>query len=152
MSFEPPKTESSRRIPGIVFPLAFVSIILLGAVLVFGALAFDVNIPGRSNPETEFAAPEEALESSGFVMRERSIEGATTIAKVEVSVINTSDLPVDAFEMLVQCDDGGYVSAIQAVSGIEAGANRTVAMELSGRGEPNCHEPIIEFSASNPGD
>jgi hypothetical protein len=147
MSFEPPKTESTRGLPGITIPLIFVSIILLGAVLVFGALAFDANIPGFSEDETEVAAPEEALESSGFVVRERRAEDGMTFAKVEVSVINTSDLPVAAFQMVVQCDDDGYVSAIQDVSPLEAGESRTVAMELAGRGEPGCREPIIEFSA-----
>lgn len=146
MGFEPPKSESSRGLPGIVIPLIFLSIILLGAVLVFGALAFDVSVPGFFGDEPEVAAPEEALVPSGFVLREQRVEGETMVMEVEVGVANTGDQPVEAFQMLVQCDDNGYVSAIQEVSGLAPGESRTVAMELAGRGEPDCHDPVVEFS------
>lgn len=146
MSFEPPKTESEPRgMPGIVIPLAFLSIIMLGAVLVFGALAFDIGLPGGAGSEPGYAAPEEALESSGFTLRELRTEGSATVAEVEVSIINPGERPVDDFEMLVQCDDDGYVSAITPVSGLGPGEDRTVVMELHGRGEPGCHTPIVEF-------
>lgn len=147
MSIEPPKKETSRGIPGMVIPLAFVSVILLGAILVFGALAFDINIPGISEEEPELARPEDVLEDTGFVVRERSSADETTIVRVEVTVANTADLPVPAFQLAVQCDDGGYVSAIQEVSGMEGGDSRTVSMELMGRGEPGCEAPVVEFAS-----
>lgn len=152
MSIEPPKTESSGRgLPGLVIPLAFLSVILLGAVLVFGALAFDLGIPGLSeDDEPAFAAPEEVLEASGFTMRERATEGEVTRVDVEVTILNTSEQPVDEFQVMVQCTDNGYVSAITTVRPMEPGENRTVAMQLNGRGEPSCHEPVIDFSPVRP--
>lgn len=147
MSIEPPKKEPSRGIPGMVIPLAFVSVILLGAILVFGALAFDFSIPGFPEDEPEVARPEEVIEESGFTVRERTARGETTIVRVEVSVTNIGDLPVAAFQIAVQCDHNGYVSAIQDVSGMGPGENRTIAMELMGRGEPDCGEPVIEFAS-----
>lgn len=146
MSIEPPKDTSSRGMSGMVIPLLFVSVILLGAVLVFGALAFEINIRGRSDTTEESAAPEDALEASGFTMRERTTDGETTLVDVEVTILNTSDLPVEPFQVMVQCTDDGYVSAIADVRGLEPEESRTVAMQLSGRGEPSCHEPIIDFS------
>jgi hypothetical protein len=134
-----------------VIPLAFVSVLLLAAVLVFGALAFDFGLPGMGGDDEDFAAPGEVLESSGFIMRDQQIDGAVTTADVEVSIFNTSDQPVESFEVVVQCDDGGYISAISEVSGMDPGENRTVAMKLSGHGEPGCHEPIVEFSESRSG-
>lgn len=150
MSIEPPKQETSRGIPGMVIPLAFVSVILLGAILVFGALAFDINIPGISEEEPDLARPEEVLEESGFVVRERRSTDETTIVRVEVTVTNTGNLPVPAFQLAVQCDDDGYVSAIQDVSGMEPGDSRTVSLELMGRGEPACESPVVEFASQRP--
>lgn len=150
MSIEPPKSESHRGMPGMVIPLAFVSVILLAAVLVFGALAFDVNIPGVDRDEPETVAPEDALQASGFTLRERSSDGGTTVVAVEVTVLNASDETVGDFQVMVQCTDNGYVSAIADAIGLDAGESSTIAMELSGRGEPSCHEPVIEFSAEAP--
>ncbi len=152
MSIEPPKTESQGRgIPGAVIPLAFLSVILLGAALVFGALAFGIGLPGFSgNDDAEFAAPRDALEASGFTMRGRTADGEVTLVEVEVAILNTSDLPVDEFQVMVQCTDNGYVSAISTVRPMEANESRTVAMELSGRGEPSCSDPVIDFSPVRP--
>jgi hypothetical protein len=147
VSIDPAKDESSRRMPGLVIPLVFLSVILLGAVLVFGALAFGIGLPGQGDGNEESAAPEEALEASGFTMRERTSDGTTTLVEVEVTILNTGDAPVDDFQVMVQCTDNGYVSAITDVTGLEPGDSRTVAMELSGRGEPSCSEPVIDFSA-----
>ena len=148
MSIDPPKDTSTRGMSGMVIPLAFLSVILLGAVLVFGALAFDVNIPGREDTSEETAAPQDALETSGFTLRARTRDGATTLVNVEVTILNTGEGPVDDFQVMVQCTDNGYVSAIADVAGLGLGESRTVAMELSGRGEPSCDEPIIDFSAA----
>lgn len=135
-----------------VIPLAFLSFLLLAAVLVFGALAFDIGVPGLSNDdEVETASPSEALQASGFTLRERSTDGETTLVDVEVTVLNTGEEPVGEFQVMVQCTDNGYVSAIQTVSGIEPGESRTVAMELAGRGEPSCHDPVVDFSDPRPG-
>ena len=136
-----------------VIPLAFVSIILLGAVLVFGALAFDIGIPGLSDDEDEAhpAAPGEVLEAAGFTLRERSADGETTLVDVEVTILNTGDGAVEEFQIMVQCTDNGYVSAIRNVAAMEPGESRTVAIQLSGRGEPSCHEPVIDFSEPRPG-
>lgn len=135
-----------------VIPLAFLSFLLLAAVLVFGALAFDIGVPGLSNgDEVETAPPSEALQASGFTLRERSTDGETTLVDVEVTVLNTGEEPVGEFQVMVQCTDNGYVSAIQTVSGIEPGESRTVAMELAGRGEPSCHDPVVDFSDPRPG-
>lgn len=151
MSIEPPKTESGGGIPGMVIPLGFLSVILLGAVLVFGALAFGIDLPGMSgDDDAEYAAPEEVLQASGFTMRERTTDEDATLVEVEVTILNTGDLPVEEFQVMVQCTDNGYVSAIMNVSPIEAGESRTVAMQLSGRGEPSCHEPVIDFSPIRP--
>lgn len=153
MSIEPPKTESTGRgVPGMVIPLAFVSFILLAAVLVFGALAFDIGIPGLSNDdEPEFAAPGEALEASGFTMRERTSDDEVTLVDVELTILNTSERPVEEFQVMVQCTDNGYVSAIRTVSAMDAGESKTVSIQLSGRGEPSCHEPVIDFTDPRPG-
>jgi hypothetical protein len=135
-----------------VIPLAFVSFILLGAVLVFGALAFDIAIPGLSDDdEVEVAAPDEVLEAAGFTLRERTADEGTTLVDVEVTILNTSELPVEEFQVMVQCTDNGYVSAIRTVGAMEPGESRTVSMQLAGRGEPSCHEPVIDFSAPRPG-
>lgn len=152
MSIEPPRTASpGRGIPGIVIPLAFLSVILLGAALVFGALAFGIGLPGFSgNDDTEYAAPDEALEASGFTMRERRADGEVTLVEVELAILNTSDQPVDEFQVMVQCTDNGYVSSIMTVRPMEANESRTVAMELSGRGEPSCNAPMIDFSPVRP--
>lgn len=134
-----------------VIPLAFVSFILLAAVLVFGALAFGLDIPGLSDDEeTHFAAPEDVLQASGFTMRERTSDGEVTLVEVEIAILNTSDQPVDEFQVMVQCTDNGYVSAIMTVRPMEANESRTVAMELSGRGEPSCNAPMIDFSPVRP--
>lgn len=153
LSIGPPTTESKGRgIPGMVIPLVFVSFILLGAVLVFGALAFDVAIPGLTDSdEAEFAAPEEVLEAAGFTLRERTTDGETTLVDVEVTILNTGDRPVEEFQVMVQCTDNGYVSAIRNVSPMEPGESRTVSIQLAGRGEPSCHEPVIDFSDPRPG-
>lgn len=153
MSVEPPKTESpGRGIPGMVIPLAFLSVILLGAVLVFGAMAFGIGLPGFSrDDEPPFAAPDEALEASGFTMRERTTDGEVTLVEVEMTVLNTTDRPVDEFQVMVQCTDNGYVSAISTLRPMAANESRTVAMELAGRGEPSCSEPVIDFSPVRPG-
>lgn len=152
MSIEPPKTDApGRGMPGIVIPLAFLSVILLGAALVFGALAFGIGLPGFSRDDEQgFAEPDEALEASGFTLRERTTDGEVTLVEVEVTVLNTTDLPVDEFQMMVQCTDNGYVSAISTVRPMEANESRTVAMELAGRGEPSCSEPVIDFSRVRP--
>lgn len=147
MSIEPPKNETSRGMTGMVIPLAFLSVILLGAVLIFGALAFDMSIPGVDNDVEETVAPGEVLEASGFTVRERTTEGETTLVVVEVTVLNTSEEPVGDFQIVVQCTDNGYISAIADAAGLGPGESRAVVMELSGRGEPSCHEPVIDFSA-----
>lgn len=134
-----------------VIPLAFVSFILLAAVLVFGALAFGLDIPGLSeDDETQLAAPDEALQAAGFTMRERTTEGETTLVDVEVTILNTSETATGPFKVMVQCTNDGYVSAIRDVGGMEPGESRTVTMELSGRGEPSCHEPVIDFTDPDP--
>jgi hypothetical protein len=131
-----------------VIPLAFLSFLLLAAVLVFGALAFDIGIPGLSDDdEIETVAPDEVLEASGFTLRERTTDGEVTLVDVEVTILHTGEDPVDEFQVMVQCTDNGYVSAIQTVSGMEPDESRTVAIQLSGRGEPSCHDPVIDFSA-----
>jgi hypothetical protein len=152
VSIEPPRSdEGGRGLPGMVIPLAFLSFILLGAVLVFGALAFGIGLPGFSNnDETDYAAPEEALEAAGFTMRERTIEGDVTLVDIELTVLNTAERPVEPFQVMVQCTDNGYVSAIRDVTGIEGGESTTVVMQLSGRGDPSCHEPVIDFTDPRP--
>ena len=152
MSIGPPKTESGGSgIPGMVIPLGFISVILLGAVLVFGALAFGIDLPGMSSDnEADYAAPQNVLESSGFTMRERTVGDDATTVEVEVAILNTGNLPVQEFQVMVQCTDNGYVSAILEVSPMDAGESRTVAMELSGRGEPSCSEPVIDFTPIRP--
>lgn len=135
-----------------VIPLAFVSFILLAAVLVFGALAFGVDIPGLSDDdEPELAAPGEVLEAAGFTMRERTSDGEATLVDIELTILNTSENPVEEFQVMVQCTDNGYVSAIRNVSAMEGGESRTVTMQLAGRGEPSCHEPVIDFTEPRPG-
>lgn len=135
-----------------VIPLAFVSFILLGAVLVFGALAFDIGIPGLTDDDTPtFAAPEEVLQASGFTLRERTSDAETTLVDVEVTILNTGELPVEEFQVMVQCTDEGYVSAIRNVGAMEPGESRTVSIQLAGRGEPSCHDPVIDFSKPRPG-
>lgn len=152
VSIEPPKRdEPSRGMTGMVIPLAFVSMILLGAVLIFGALAFDMTIPGFGDDDSgeTTLAPGDALQASGFTMRERTADGSETLVRVEVTVLNTGEEPVGEFQVMVQCTDNGYVSAIADASGLGPGESRTVAMELSGRGEPSCHEPVIDFTAGD---
>lgn len=152
MSIEPPKSdEGGRGLPGMVIPLAFVSFILLGAILVFGALAFGIGIPGLSgNDEAAVAAPEEVLEAAGFTMRERTTSDDLTLVDIELTILNTSEQPVEPFQVMVQCTDNGYVSAIRDVTGIGGGESTTVVMQLSGRGDPSCHEPVIDFTDPRP--
>lgn len=152
MSIGPPKTETKGRgMPGTVIPLAFVSFILLGAVLVFGALAFDIGIPGLTDDDdVEVAAPDEVLEAAGFTLRERTSDDDTTLVDVEVSILNTGERPVEEFQVMVQCTDNGYVSAISNVGAMEPGESRTVSIQLAGRGEPSCHDPVIDFSEPRP--
>lgn len=143
MSIEPPGTE--RAISGPVIVLGFVSVLLLVLVLIFGMLAFGIGIPGVDD-DPEPTEPAEALVSSGFTIVNSTIQGNTATIDIDLVVLNTGDDQVEDMQVIVQCEDGGYASAIANVPVLEPNAGTTIRLQLSGTGEPACREPNIAFS------
>lgn len=141
MSIDPPQTAKGSTGPIVI--LVFVSILLLAAMAVFGMLAFDI-LPGRGDNTPD---PVAALEASDFtIVRSASGESSSTI-QVDVVVTNTSNTPVENAQIIVQCEDSGYVSAIKDVPPLESEAKAQVPLQLNGTGSPSCSEPDISFSA-----
>lgn len=147
MSIEPPRT--GKGMPGPIVILAFLSILLLMVIGIFGALAFDVNIPGRSSSPPD---PASALSASDFDIVSSATGKDTATLQVDLVVTNTSDQTVEDAQVLVQCEDGGYVSAIQNVPPLESEAKTVVQMQLNGTGAPVCSEPDISFSPLREGE
>lgn|GEM_PF-2840530 len=147
MSIEPPKT--GKGMPGAIVILAFLSILLLMVIGIFGALAFDVNLPGRANSAPD---PASALSASDFDIVSSATGKDTATLQVDLVVTNTSGQTVEDAQVLVQCEDGGYVSAIQNVPPLESEAKTVVQMQLNGTGAPACAEPDISFSPMREGE
>lgn len=150
MSIEPPKSGSG--IPGPMILLGFASVLLLVLMAIFGMLAFGIDLPGTGgNDETD--APESItdLEPSGFNVVSTGTEGEQTVIEADVIVTNTSDAPIENAQIIVQCEDNGYVSAIADVPPLDPAADTSIRMELHGRGEPSCDDPVISFSPRREG-
>lgn len=145
MSVEPPRTEGTRN-TGLLLVLGLVSVVLLAIVAVFGMLAFGIEVPGTGMDEPELADPSAALVTSGFTVMSSTTESDAAAVEVEFTVRNTGDTPVDDHQVLVQCDDGGYVSAITPVPALQPDDETTLRMQLIGTGDPACEEPDISFS------
>lgn len=145
MSFEPPKT--GRSFPGPIVILVFISIILLAAMAIFGMLAFDI-LPGKG----EAADPATALTASDFTVVTAASGAESATVQVDLLVRNTGDDAVENTQVLVQCNDDGYVSALQDLPRIESGAEVELGMQLNGTGSPKCTDPDISFSTLMGGD
>ena len=145
MSVEPPKT--GRGSAGPIVILVFVSVLLLAAMAIFGMLAFDI-LPGRGGTSD----PAAALTASRFeVVNAASGEESATV-QVDLRVKNTGDEPVEQAQVLIQCEDNGYVSAIQDVPRLESQAETELQMQLNGTGSPTCTDPDISFSSIREGE
>lgn len=145
MSIDPPRSD--KGIPGPIIVLGFVSLLLLVFVAIFGMLAFGVDLPGAGSDGPQQSDPADVLVSSGFTIINSATEGETAVVDVNVAVLNTSDEQMEDVQVVVQCEDGGYVSAITMIPEIAANSETTVRMQLSGTGEPACREPVIAFSS-----
>ena len=145
MSIEPPKSGSG--IPGPMILLGFISILLLVLMAIFGMLAFGIDLPGTGGDDAS-DDPETitTLEASGFSVVSTDTGGDQTVIEADIIVTNISDDPVENAQVIAQCEDNGYVSAITDVPPLDAGADTSIRMELNGRGEPACDDPVISFS------
>lgn len=142
MSVEPPRSEGPRN-SGMILVLGLASLVLLAIVVIFGLLAFNLNLTGGGDDQLESPA----LTSSRFtVVSSTTSENGDTAVEVEFSVQNPGDSAVENVQVLVQCEDGGYVSAINPVPALQPGEATTLRMQLIGTGEPACDEPGISFS------
>lgn len=146
MGAEPPRTSSGNN--GMILVLGLVSMVLLAVVVILGLLAFGISLPGMGNDESALHEPTEALESSEFAVINSIFENNAAAVEVEVTVVNTSDSPVANQQVLIQCADGGYASAISPLPPLGPGEDTTLRMELVGTGEPGCHDPDISFSST----
>lgn len=147
MSIDPPQTGKGNSGPIVI--LVFVSVLLLMAVAIFGMLAFGIDLPGRGSSAPD---PAKALTASEFTIVNSATGENTATVHVDMVVLNTSDKTVEGAQVLVQCEDGGYVSAIQEVPPLESDAKTVMAMQLNGTGEPACGDPVIAFSPLREGD
>jgi hypothetical protein len=145
VSIDPPKSDKGMAGPIIV--LGFVSLLLLVVVAIFGMLAFGVELPGIGEEESAAIDPADVLVSSGFTVIDTATSGQTATLDVEFVVRNTSDERLENVQVLVQCEDGGYASAITMIPEMAATSERMIRMQLSGTGEPACREPVIAFSS-----
>lgn len=143
MSIEPPKTGKGTSGPIII--LVFVSVLLLVVILIFGMLAFVIDQPGS---EDEGPDPAPTLSASDFRIITSATGKDTATMHVDVVVTNTGDKPVEDAQVIVQCEDGGYVSAIKAVPPLQSEAKTVVELQLSGTGNPSCANPDIAFSSA----
>lgn len=143
MSIEPPKTGKGTSGPIIL--LVFVSILLLVVILIFGMLAFVIDQPDN---EQQGPDPATALVVEEFKVVTSATGKETSMLQVDVVIKNTSDKPVSDAQVIVQCEDDGYVSSIQAVPSLEREEIAVVPMQLSGTGDPTCNEPDIAFSST----
>ena len=144
MSIEPPKT--GKALSGPLLLLGFISVLLLVFVAIFGMLAFGDGLPGADD-EPERPDPADVLVASEFSIVSSTTEGGTTVLDVDLVVRNTSGERLEDAQVIVQCEDGGYVSAITMIPEITANSETTIRMQLSGTGDPACREPMIAFSS-----
>lgn len=145
MSIEPPKT--GKTVSGPLLLLGFVSVLLLVFVAIFGMLAFGIGLPGSGIDQRAGTDPADVLAASGFRVIDSSTEGKITTLDVNVVVRNTSNERLEDVQVAVQCEDGGYASAINTIPEFAPNSEMTVRLQLSGIGEPACREPVIAFSS-----
>lgn len=146
MSIEPPK---SSRSSGPIVVLVFISVLLLVIVLIFGMLAFVIDRPGSEDKGPD---PATALSVEEFTIVDTATGESSATIHVDIVVTNTSDKPVENAQVIVQCEDGGYASAITNVPRLESETTAVVPIQLSGTGNPTCKDPNISFSSRRPGD
>jgi len=147
VSIEPPRTGRGNTGPIVI--LVFFSVLLLMAILIFGMLAFDINLPGRAGSGPD---PAKALTASDFSIVKSATGKDSATMLVDLVVHNTSDKTVEGAQVIVQCEDGGYVSAIQNVPPLEGDAKTQMEMQLNGTGNPACGDPEIAFSLVREGE
>lgn len=145
MSATPPR--DSNGIPGYLVVLAAFSILVFLAALGFGLVAFDiVGIGGDDDPPVPTVGVDgEALQNSGFTVRDTRSDGDRYEIDVNVSVTNTGDELLKNSTMFVQCLDGGNVSNSQLITQIQPEQTIQFEMTLYGTGEPTCTSPIVAF-------
>lgn len=147
MSFQPPRSEKSDRLPGYIIVLVAFSILVALLTAGAGLVAFGVvSIGGNdSEPTPLVGVAGQALQASGFTVREtREIDGKTEIV-VNVAVTNVSDERQKNSTMMVQCLDGGNASTSQLILGIDPDQTLQFELTLYGLGQPACADPTIEF-------
>lgn len=145
MSATPPR--DSTGIPGYLIVLAAFSVLVFLAALGFGLVAFDiVDLGGDDNPPAPTVIVDgEALQTSGFTVRDSRIVDGKYEIDVNVSVTNTGDDLLKNSTMFVQCLDGGNVSNSQLITQIQPDQTIQFEMTLYGTGEPKCASPIVAF-------
>ena len=146
MSVEPPK---SGRGSGPIIVLVFISVLLLVVILIFGMLAFVIDRPGSENTGPDPAA---VLAVEEFTIVDTATGEHSATIHVDVVVLNTSDKPVENAQVIVQCEEGGYASAITNVPRLESEMKAVVPIQLSGTGNPTCSDPDIAFSSRRTGE
>ncbi|MCO5229468.1 MAG: hypothetical protein M9934_14465 [Thermomicrobiales bacterium] len=145
MSASPPR--DSNGIPGYLVVLAAFSVLVFLAALGFGLVAFDIVDLGRddNSPAPTVVVDGEALQNSGFTIRESRVVNRKYEIDVNVSVTNTGDELLKNSTMFVQCLDGGNVSNSQLITQIQPDQTIQFEMTLYGTGEPKCTSPIVAF-------
>lgn len=144
MSAVPPR--NSQGIPGYLVVLAAFSVLVFLAALGFGLVAFGIVDLGDDDPPAPSVGVEgQALQASGFTIRESRVIDSKYEMDVNVSVTNTDDELLKNSTMFVQCLDGGNVSNSQLITQIQPDQTIQFEMTLYGTGEPRCASPIVAF-------
>lgn len=150
MSFQPPRDENNRSMPGYIVVLAALSVILLLFSLTMGLIAFGVvDLPWDDEEDIPtVGVPGQMLQTSGFsVLESRDAEGGKEI-DVNVSVTNVGDERLRNSWMIVQCLDGGNVSNSQLIVGIDPDQTLKFELTLYGTGDPACTSPSIDYDSN----
>jgi hypothetical protein len=113
-------------------------------------LAFDITLPGMGEDDPG-PPPTEALQVSGFTVLASEIGEDASVIEVEFTVTNTADATIEGMQVLAQCDDGGYVSAISDLPTLAGGEAETLRLALNGMGEPACEDPVVSYSPAREG-
>lgn len=150
MSFQPPRTDGTRSVPGYLIVLAALSVLLLLFSLGVGLIAFGViDIDGPDDPTPPPVGVEgQAMQFSGFTVHESRVTDGQREIDVNVAVTNTGNEALSNTWVLVQCTDGGNVSSSKLIPSIQPDQTLRLEFTLGGNGDPKCADPQVSFDSN----